>query len=161
MNRPEVGETGRMVELVVDGTTVRYYPQGEPVPPEVTERVYRYSFRDDSLTMHHPRVRQIVVPLRPGDDLALLALHWDDGTDLDLLDHLVGQGADIDDAVARALTCEVREPICGNCDNASVVLVAARHLPGGGWEREARHEMTTVCPNCGDPGYVPHAEVLA
>lgn len=155
------GHTVAMIEIELDGRPLWYYPDGESVPPEVTERVFGYSFRHDSLTMHHPRTRQVVIPWPGLGDLGMFVLHWDDDTDLELLDHLAAEGADITDAVMRAVVCEVHEPMCRNCDNRSVVLVPAVVAPGRTIAKTSAHAGSTVCPNCGDPGYVHHVEVLA
>lgn len=153
--------TGAMYEIELEGQPLWYYPRGESIPPEVTAQIFRYRFRDDSLTMFHARTRQIVVPWRGLGDLGLFVLHWDDDTDLELLDNLAAQGADITDAIARAVVCEVHEPMCRNCDNRSVVLVPSVVAPGRTIAKTAAHRSTTVCPNCGDPDYVNHVEVLA
>jgi hypothetical protein len=151
-----------MHAIDLDGVPAWYYPAGEDVPPDVTEDVFRYEFRYDALTMDHPRLRQVILPKGTnGLNATLFAvLHWDDGTDLAMLDRMLSLGADADGAIARGLLCEVHGATCPNCAATCVLLRPFRDFAAGDIRRHGRAEPSHVCPNCGHTRFPPHVEVL-
>ena len=151
-----------MHEIDLAGMPAWYYPGDEDVPPEVTEDVFRYSFRYDALTMDHPHLRQIILPKATNGLRATLfaVLQWDDGTDLQMLDRMLSQGADATDTVARALLCEVHSATCQNCGATYVLARPFADFAAGDIRRLQRAEPSRTCPNCGDDRFPAHVEVL-
>lgn len=151
-----------MHEIDLDGVPAWYYPEDEEIPPEVTADVSRYQFRYDALTMHHPRLRQVIVPKGTNGLGATFfaVLHWADGTDLRLLDHMLEIGADVDDAIDRGLLCEVHGATCQKCAASFVLASPFVGFDAGRPSRHGRAEPSYVCPNCEDSRFVQHVEVL-
>jgi hypothetical protein len=151
-----------MHEIDLDGVPAWYYPEDEEIPPEVTADVSRYQFRYDALTMHHPRLRQVIVPKGTNGLQATFfaVLHWVDGTDLRLLDHMLEIGADVDDAIDRGLLCEVSGASCQKCAASSVLVRPFGGFGAGRPSHGGRATPSYVCPNCGDYPFVEHVEVL-
>lgn len=151
-----------MDQLELDGVPAWYFPADEDIPPDVTEGVFRYEFRFDALTMDHPRLRQVILPEGTnGLGARLLAvLHWEDGTDLTMLDRMLSLGADTTDTIERALLCEIHDATCQNCGATYVIARPFAEFDAGDIRRHPRPEPSRVCPNCGSTRFPPYVEVL-
>ena len=79
-----------------------------------------YEFRYDAVSARHPRMRRAFV--RPPGYAMFGALRWADGTDLDLLDTLVAAGADVGEAVDRAVFGVFVSPTCTVCHTPHLLL---------------------------------------
>src|SRR6478736_3696344 len=103
-----------MVTYERGGFPLLYLAATDPVAEELTAGEHTgYEFRLDCYAARHPRMRRAFV--RPTRFVFFGALHWADGTDLDLLDTLAERGADIGAAVDRAVFGVFVSPICRAC----------------------------------------------
>ena len=151
-----------MHAIDLDGVPAWYYPAGEDVPPDVTEDVFRYEFRYDALTMDHPRLRQVILPKGTnGLNATLFAvLHWDDGTDLAMLDRMLSLGADADGAIARGLLCEVHGATCPNCGGDVRAPPSVRRLRRRRHPQARPRRAVARVPQLRSRRLPPHVEVL-
>src|SRR6478735_1752046 len=140
------------------GFPLLYLTATDPVPEDLRTRVYGgYEFRYDAASARHPRMRRAFV-LPPGRSY-FGALHWADGTDLDLLDTLVAGGADIGEALDRAVFGVFTTPTCFSCATSRLLLGVDRGM-GPLTPVQTSRRLSTVCPTCGDDGFLAHLEVL-
>ena len=140
------------------GFPLLYLSATDPVPEDLrTRRHGGYEFRYDAVSARHPRMRRAFV-LPPGRSF-FGALHWADGTDLDLLDTLAERGADVGEAADRAVFGMFASPICFACDTSRLVLGVDRGL-GPLTPAQTTRRLSTSCPTCGDDGFLAHLEVL-
>ena len=148
-----------MSSTLARGTfTLVYLCAVDDVPESVrTHEHSGYSFRNDADAARHPRMRRCLIEFPRSTFFG--ALHWADGTDLDLLDLLADQGADIGSAVDRAVFGVFGSVTCLACHTPRRVL----GLDGGIPEptpAQRRRRWSTTCPTCGHDRYASHVEVL-
>lgn len=151
-----------MIETSQAGIALEYYPSGDEIPVDAVDGLLGYEFRYEAMTTAHPRLRRTIAtfPFLSGSARYFGVLHWDDGTDLDLLDTLAAGGADVSSAIDRALYCAVGGATCQVCHTPQLLVSPEAGLPTSSLPRLRAHRLSYTCPNCGDTRFAQHAEVL-
>ncbi|MFI1566916.1 hypothetical protein ACH4ZX_28355 [Streptomyces sp. NPDC020490] len=128
----------------------RYFPAKEPVSAD--EPIRGFDESEDRLLVGHPRMRRILVRVRPGWPLHRYYLHWSDGTDLVALDRRVASGVATEADFTGAVVGEplnITHPACG-AELRVVALDVVLPLFTDSVERFRVHAYRTGCPVCGD-----------
>ncbi len=147
-----------MVILERGDSPLLYLTATDQVPEELRAGEFSgYEFRYDAVSARHPRMRRAFV--QPPGRSYFGALHWADETDLDLLDSLVAEGADIGPAADRAVFGSFNTPTCLSCSSSRLLLGVDRGL-GRLTPAQLTRRLLTCCPTCGHDRYPPHLEVL-
>jgi len=160
-----VAEWVRTLHDVIDATKngwpIRYVPDDEEIVPDI-EPMAGWSIERDAIARHHPRLRRIAWAFDPGGERhAFGVLHWDDGTDLAVLDQQASSGADVTDALERTLACEIHRPTCLECLGTWTVAAVLSGTPVNPVPNPRKHRYSTECPGCHQQRWVMHTEVLA
>jgi hypothetical protein len=137
------------IDLVVGRESIHYYPAGA-----VLDRadVPNFNAEDDLLARDHPRLRRILVHLGRSGPLALMVLHWSDGSDLTALDDRLAAGDTGAEHFANAVAGEFAHHFCSQCEMRYRVVDSESPLTFGlriPIENVLRHVFQRTCPNCG------------
>ncbi|MCX4789078.1 MULTISPECIES: hypothetical protein [unclassified Streptomyces] len=127
----------------------QYFPAGELVRAD--EPIAGFDELEDRLLADHPRMRRILIRLRPGWPLLRYYLHWSDGTDLVSLDRRVAAGTATEEDFAGAVVGEphyISHPACG-AKFRVIEWDVAVPLFSNGVERSRAHSYCNECPACG------------
>ncbi|MET7729095.1 hypothetical protein [Streptomyces mirabilis] len=127
----------------------QYFPAGELVRAD--EPIAGFDELEDRLLADHPRMRRILLRLRPGWPLHRYYLHWSDGTDLTSLDRRVAAGTATEEDFTGAVVGEpyrTSHPACG-AELRVIELAVAVPLFSDGVERSRAHSYRRECPACG------------
>ncbi|MFE6763563.1 hypothetical protein [Streptomyces sp. NPDC057689] len=127
----------------------QYFPAGEPVTSD--EPIAGFDEREDRLLADHPRMRRILIRLRPGGPLFRYYLHWSDGTDLVSLDARVAEGTATEGDFAGAVVGEPYTTSHQACGARLRVIELTTVVPlfSDGGERSRSHSYRNECPRCG------------
>jgi hypothetical protein len=137
----------------IERSDVTYFVGGEVLGPEDSEAI-GYFLTEDSWFRFHRRLRRVLTTLVRPVPKIYGALHWSDGSDLDLLDEKIRNGQAVDADFAGALLTEPRTVGCLACEAEFRVLAVdtGRALFAGTLaERLRRHALKKSCPACGEP----------
>ncbi|MEW1688988.1 hypothetical protein ACIQOF_19045 [Streptomyces sp. NPDC091265] len=127
----------------------QYFPAGELVRAD--EPIAGFDELEDRLLADHPRMRRILIRLRPGWPLLRYFLHWSDGTDLEYLDRRVAAGTATEEDFAGAIVGEpysTSHPACGARFRV-IEFEVTIPLFSNGVERSRAHSFRNECPVCG------------
>ena len=139
------------IDLVVGRESIRYYPAGVALDGA---DVPNFNARDDLLARVHPRLRRILVRLLQTGPLALMVLHWSDGSDLNALDELLSAGGTGAEHFPNAVAGEFAYHFCSQCESRFRVVDSESPLTFGlgiPVENVLRHTFPNNCPTCGAP----------
>jgi hypothetical protein len=139
------------IRLVLGGEPIRYHPAGALLD---RADVPGFDPDDEPVARDHPRLRRILVRSGRSGPLALMLLHWSDGSDLHALDALLAAGGDGTERFANAVAGEFARHFCAQCEmgfgvvDSSSPITLALGIP---LENARRHVFQKHCPNCGAP----------
>ncbi|MFF4594176.1 hypothetical protein [Amycolatopsis sp. NPDC001319] len=129
---------------------VRYFPAGQLI--QADEPIVNFDEPEDCLLADHPRMRRILVRLRPNWPLFCFYLNWSDGSDLVALDERVSAGTATEADFAGAVVGEAHgmgHRACGESLRV-VTLDSTPVLFSDGVTRSRAHAYQEVCPACGE-----------
>lgn len=142
-------------EVRLGPLAVQYIAAGEQVP-QIRQGLVGFEEGDDLALQTSLRIRRILMPL-PSGRYVYLVLHWDDGTNLTILDELVAAGADYSSMFEGALAGTIMTVRCDSCSARYRAAVADTGNPlfDNLTERLRSHSYVSLCPRCGY-GIQPH-----
>jgi hypothetical protein len=131
---------------------VQYFPAGKLLHADGP--IEKFDELEDRSLVEHPRMRRILVRLRPHWPFTCFYLHWSDDTDLRVLDELVGAGCATEDYFTSAVVGEAVDMTCLECRSklrviALEVVVTGLLFKHDDLARTSRHAYKSSCPACG------------
>jgi hypothetical protein len=139
------------IDLVVGRESIRYYPAGAVLDGA---DVPDFNANDEFLARDHPRLRRVLIHLGRSGPLAMMVLHWSDGSDLNTLDERLAAGDTDAGEFANTVAGEFAHHFCSQCESwfrvvdSNSVLTHSLQIP---LENVLRHIFPSTCPNCGAP----------